>query len=438
MNITVTEINGDLFFELDLESTKNGQPLDIRGLYFNLNERQDPNLSDPLWCGMSITGDAVSETSFSDVSNFKNGNNQGNRDYDVGIDFNPAGAKNLLPSTSFSLNHNDTSLTLDDIANVEFGARINGSKLEVIAPAAPDAIDDVVTIFEESAIGLNAPSTIETGTIFHPLVNDTDADGDTLSIVEISEGEFGPQHGVVEIIDGDDEDNLIGDAIFYTPFEDFSGQDNFYYLVSDGNGGQDFAQFTVNIEAVADIPDLSYEILEGETVNQIVVRVTTAHTDADGSEYIDRIELSGIPETGVDVSEAIFNPTNEPDEIIAKDFTLTLDKESDFDFDLTVTSVAKEESNGDEETNSATFNISYNETDNSFYHTFLANNQSMWNTGDAFQFSDDRFWGVDRSADFEFDAGVPYIDVFGTYKFGLESSLAIDGGLVDAQTPFHS
>ncbi|WP_130536375.1 hypothetical protein [Thiomicrorhabdus indica] len=53
MNITVTEINGDLFFELDLESTKNGQPLDIRGLYFNLNERQDPNLSDPLWCGMS-------------------------------------------------------------------------------------------------------------------------------------------------------------------------------------------------------------------------------------------------------------------------------------------------------------------------------------------------------------------------------------------------
>lgn len=52
-----------------------------------------------------------------------------------------------------------------------------------------------------------------------------------------------------------------GKTVLYTPFEDYSGTDSFVYCITDNNGGTDFATVNVSIEAVADIPDLTYEIL---------------------------------------------------------------------------------------------------------------------------------------------------------------------------------
>ena len=142
--------------------------------------------------------------------------------------------------------------------------------------------------------GSNDPSTVPEGVLFDVLANDTDADGDTLTITEV----HGALHGTVEIVDGDDADLEIGDAILYTPFEDYSGDDNFTYCLTDNNGGTDFAQVNAAIEAVADIPDLDVQVLRGEEVNQIVLRVTATQTDADSSEFIDRIATSvagGLP-----------------------------------------------------------------------------------------------------------------------------------------------
>ncbi len=435
VEVIATEVDGNLVFELEVQAAEPDQETDLRGLFLNLNDRDNISGSE-LAKGLEyVNGVDITGFKAGNVINFKNGTNlKGNsKGYDVGINFGTPGVeRDEIDSTSFTL----LGLTLDDIANVQFGARINGNKLTVEAPAAPDAKDDIRTINEESAPNLDSPSTIPTGTVFHILENDTDADADKLTITQIATGEHGPQHGTVEIVDGDDDDELIGDAVLYTPFEDYSGDDSFYYLVDDGNGGTDFAKVDININSVADIPDLSYEILTGDTVNQVVIRVTTAHTDADGSEYIDRIELTGLPATGVAVSESIFNTSGQPSSIVEKDFILTLDKELDFNFDLTLTSVAKEKSNDDEETKSTNIAISYNEEDNHFDPTFEANDQSMWAAGDAFQFTDDRFWGVDGTADYDKDFGIPYVDIYGTYKFGLESSLSIDGGLVDAEAPF--
>jgi len=435
VQVIATEVDGNLVFELEVQAAEPGQQTDLRGLFLNLNDREDISGSD-LAEGLEYeNGEDITDFKSDNIINFKNGTNLKGRSkgYDIGINFGTPGVeRDEINSTSFTL----LGLTLDDIANVQFGARINGNKLTVEAPAAPDAKDDSRTINEESAPNLDSPSTIPTGTVFHILENDTDADADKLTITQIATGEHGPQHGTVEIVDGDDDDELIGDAVLYTPFEDYSGDDSFYYLVDDGNGGTDFAKVDININSVADIPDLSYEILTGDTVNQVVIRVTTAHTDADGSEYIDRIELAGLPATGVVVSESIFNTSDQPSSIVEKDFILTLDKELDFNFDLTLTSVAKEKSNDDEETKSTNIAISYNEEDNHFDPTFEANDQSMWAAGDAFQFTDDRFWGVDGTADYDKDFGIPYVDIYGTYKFGLESSLSLDGGLVDAEAPF--
>ena len=62
----------------------------------------------------------------------------------------------------------------------------NSAKLTFFAPAAPDAVDDNVNIFEDGQDGLDDPSTVPEGVLFDVLANDTDADGDTLTITEVS------------------------------------------------------------------------------------------------------------------------------------------------------------------------------------------------------------------------------------------------------------
>ena len=429
LKVLATEVDGDLVFELEvLEGFVHRG--DLRALFLDFNR---PDLLD----GLMSSGGDVSDFDTGSVSNLGQGANVRGQaqPYHLGVEFgSPGVAKDKITKTAFSLSHEDYDLSLDDIANVEFGARINGlaggaSKLSVLAPAAPDAVADDYAIFEESVDSLNEPSTVRAGTVFDLLDNDTDADGDTLTIIDFS----APAHGDIEIIDGDDADDLIGDAVLYTPDEDYSGSDSFYYLVDDNNGGTDFAQVTVNIEAVADIPDLSYEILEGAIVNQVVVRVTTAQTDFDGSEYIDRIELDGIPE-GVAVSEQVYNPETEDGQMV-RDFVLTLPRYEDSNFDLSITSVAKELSNGDEEIASEKVAIVYDENLNHFDPLFVVDNHSMWGSGDAWSFSDDRFLGVDSVASGS-TGSTFYADYFLDYKFGFQSTLNIGNGEVDASVPY--
>ncbi|OCH24723.1 hypothetical protein A6E12_17040, partial [Aliivibrio fischeri] len=85
------------------------------------------------------------------------------------------------------------------------------------------------------------------------LVNDTDADNDILTIVGVSN----PTNGTVSINDDGE--------IEFKPSENFSGEVTFDYTISDGNGGTDTATVTINIDAVADIPELTV-ISKTETI----------------------------------------------------------------------------------------------------------------------------------------------------------------------------
>jgi outer membrane protein OmpA-like peptidoglycan-associated protein len=68
------------------------------------------------------------------------------------------------------------------------------------------------------------------------LTNDSDPDGDPLTIVDVSQ----PANGQADI---------SGDVILYTPASGFSGTDSFTYTIDDGFGGQDSATVTVIVEA---------------------------------------------------------------------------------------------------------------------------------------------------------------------------------------------
>ena len=94
-----------------------------------------------------------------------------------------------------------------------------------VAAAAPAAKDDTATVNKNS-----------TGNIIDVLANDTDGDGDTLTITSVSQGS-----------DGSVVNN--GTSVSYTPDPDFIGNDNFYYYITDGTDSSHFAYVYVTVIA---------------------------------------------------------------------------------------------------------------------------------------------------------------------------------------------
>jgi hypothetical protein len=98
------------------------------------------------------------------------------------------------------------------------------------ANRAPVAADDSASVDEDSTANLIAV-----------LANDTDSDGDVLTVSAVTP----PMNGTASIGAG-------GGSVAYTPAPDFSGGDSFTYTVRDPDGASDTA--TVHV-AVTDLPD---------------------------------------------------------------------------------------------------------------------------------------------------------------------------------------
>lgn len=83
----------------------------------------------------------------------------------------------------------------------------------------------------------DAATTTRNTTVNIPvLANDSDPDGDTLTITTVTQG----ANGTVTIING-------GTSVSYRPRSGFTGSDSFTYTVSDGNGGTATATVTVTV-----------------------------------------------------------------------------------------------------------------------------------------------------------------------------------------------
>jgi parallel beta-helix repeat protein len=91
--------------------------------------------------------------------------------------------------------------------------------------APPDARDDTATTTQDTAVVVSV------------LANDTDPDGDTLTVTGVSQ----PAHGSVT--------SDAAGAVTYTPAPGYSGADAFDYSVSDGRGGTDTARVTLSVTA---------------------------------------------------------------------------------------------------------------------------------------------------------------------------------------------
>ena len=219
-----------------------------------------PTVADDFY---SITEDTVLSTTVSVLSN------------DIDADFDiltavpastPIGELDLHPDGQFiytpTLNYTGL-VTFTYQAVDEFSAYDTGLvTIEVIGVNdAPVAADDTGATNEDTLIDLEV------------LVNDSDVEGDELTVSEVTQ----PPHGTAQIING-------GSQVRYTPALNYNGLDTFAYVVSDGFL-TDTATVDVTVLPVNDAPvaygDV-YTVTEDTALNVTQPGVLANDVDIDG------------------------------------------------------------------------------------------------------------------------------------------------------------
>ncbi|MFZ3008748.1 MAG: Ig-like domain-containing protein, partial [Phenylobacterium sp.] len=87
-----------------------------------------------------------------------------------------------------------------------------------------------------------ATAEFNTATTVSPLANDTDANGDTLSVASVGS----PSHGTTSV--------SSGTTILYTPTTGYSGSDSFSYTISDGRGASATATISMTVRTLNHAP----------------------------------------------------------------------------------------------------------------------------------------------------------------------------------------
>ena len=95
--------------------------------------------------------------------------------------------------------------------------------------------------------------------VVNVLANDSDVDGDTLSITAANSS-----NGAV---------SFAGSNITFTPAQDFNGPALVTYTISDGNGNSDSANLTVDVQADNDAPVAADDSANTNEDNDVIIDV---------------------------------------------------------------------------------------------------------------------------------------------------------------------
>jgi len=270
---------------------------------------------------------------------------------------------------------NDTDPDLDPISITGFGSPSNGSLVDNgngSVTYTPDAdfngsdsftytindgrggtdtatVNVTVTSVPDDPVAVNDTATTEEDTAFDVMVldNDYDADDDTLSVVSVTQ----PSNGVVV---------NNGSSVTYTPNAGYIGNDLFTYTVSDGNGGTDTGNVSINVSAAnSDVAlyvyDIRFESKRGNKDWRAVFEIRSdsnadgqgGAADAVASGVTITVEFAGQTYTGTTDADGVFRTSwikdlssgshyaEAVDLVLANCFwnPLTLDLEDDLDGD---------------------------------------------------------------------------------------------------------
>ncbi|EGQ8069523.1 tandem-95 repeat protein [Vibrio parahaemolyticus] len=162
----------------------------------------------------------------------------------------------------------EVSFTFDIIDDEDLV--VSGSANLDILPIndAPNAENDVITTEEDTAVTIDV------------LVNDSDVEGDALSIQSAS---VPSEQGSVDIVDG---------KLVFTPAENFNGEATITYIVTDGDL-TDEAKVTVTVTLVNDSPVAVDDTTSIQEDTAVTIDVLTNDTDVDGDKL--SIESASVP-----------------------------------------------------------------------------------------------------------------------------------------------
>ena len=124
---------------------------------------------------------------------------------------------------------------------------------------APEANPDADVTDEDTAVTIDL------------LANDTDVDGDDLTVVSAT------------LVSGEGEITDNGDGTFtYTPAPDFNGEAVIEYTIEDEEGLQDTSTHTITVEGVEDAPDAQDDVAETDEDTPVIIDVLDNDSDPDG------------------------------------------------------------------------------------------------------------------------------------------------------------
>jgi RHS repeat-associated protein len=132
----------------------------------------------------------------------------------------------------------------------------------------PDAVDDTATTAASVAVAIVV------------LANDTDPNGDSLTVTSVTQG----TQGTVA---------LANNVATYTPATGFTGSDTFTYTISDGRGGSDTATVTVSVSAAVftlTAAPPTANVLRGQSASYTIKIDSTT-----GFAQLASLSVSGLP-----------------------------------------------------------------------------------------------------------------------------------------------
>lgn len=151
----------------------------------------------------------------------------------------------------------------------------------------PDTVADTATTAQGAAVTINV------------LANDSDANGDTLTVTSVSKPQFGTA-------------TTDGQSVTYTPNATFVGNDSFSYFVSDGKGGTAAGSLTITVNGPGgpnQAPTAANDSATTTANNAVTIDVLANDADLDGDALT--ISIDGPPSHGtatVNSGKVVYTP----------------------------------------------------------------------------------------------------------------------------------
>ncbi|MET0014544.1 MAG: immunoglobulin-like domain-containing protein, partial [Sedimenticola sp.] len=221
------------------------------------------------------------------VATFTNGDPTQNTIYIDGVEQEMSQVRGSPSSSNANINSEGGDLYFGSWG-ASNGYRFSGSMDEVKVFDGPLSESEVDQLYSIESQGVSADmggaSAVESTTItIDVLANDTDADGDALTITDVSEvvDADGNVIGTAEVVDG---------KVEFTPNAEYEGltdgesvQGSFTYTISDGQGGTDTATVSVSVlgenDAVSDIVVTGTTVTEGAEAGTVVSTLDAVDPD---------------------------------------------------------------------------------------------------------------------------------------------------------------